>query len=193
MYHAFLLTQPCPATPTSLPPSTTAPNPAALPPARLRNASVSGEQLGCCGIRLLPVCESILCSSIHFQFSSSSSGHCSLNLFPPSPALIAPKPLLLLPCACWPEIVRFVLPPPVLFHHLVLAANALRSESDAESEPVVISSLVIKLSTPSRIVETSQAGLKLFGWKSLMLRHSLSEQRNLPLGVCIRIAGGANG
>ena len=60
-------------------------------------------------------------------------------------------------------------------------------------EPVVISSLVIKLNTPNRIVDTSQAGLKDFGWKSLILRHSRSLHLNLPDGVCILIAGGAKG
>lgn len=44
-----------------------------------------------------------------------------------------------------------------------------------------------------RMVETSQAGLKDFGWKSLMLRQSRVEGWNRPLGVCMRMAGGANG
>lgn len=86
-----------------------------------------------------------------------------------------------------------MLPPPVLFHHFVLAARVRRSESVALREPVVISSLVMKDITPSRIVETDQAGLKDFGWKSLMLRQRRSEQRKRPLGVCMRIAGGLKG
>jgi hypothetical protein len=84
-------------------------------------------------------------------------------------------------------------PPPVEFHHRERAANSLRSLSEALTLPVVISSLVMKLKRPIKIVETSHAGLKDFGWKSLMLRHSLVEGWNLPLGVCIRIAGGAKG
>jgi hypothetical protein len=58
---------------------------------------------------------------------------------------------------------------------------------------VVISSLVMNDSSPIRIVETSHAGLKDFGWKSLMLKQSRVDGWKRPLGVCIRMAGGANG
>ena len=51
----------------------------------------------------------------------------------------------------------------------------------------------MKLNTPNKIVLTSHAGLKLLGWKSLMLRHKRSEHLKRPLGVCMRIAGGAKG
>lgn len=142
---------------------------------------------------MLPVAGSILFCSIHFQFSSSSSGHSSLNFFPPSPALIAPKPRALLPVEVMPGMVRDEEPPPVLFHHLVLAANTARSAGVADKEPVVISSLVMKLCRPSKMVLTSQAGLKLLGWKSLMLRQRRVEGWKRPLGVCMRIAGGAKG
>lgn len=59
--------------------------------------------------------------------------------------------------------------------------------------PAVISSLFINDMSPIKIVETDQAGLNDFGWKSLMLKHNLVEGWNRPLGVCIRIAGGAKG
>ena len=86
-----------------------------------------------------------------------------------------------------------MLPPPVEFHQRVRAANAFLSAAEALIEPVVISSLVMKDSTPSRIVLTSHAGLKLLGWKSDMLRQSLSEHLKRPEGVCMRMAGGAKG
>lgn len=44
-----------------------------------------------------------------------------------------------------------------------------------------------------RIVETSQAGLNDLGWKSLMLRQRRVEGWKRPEGVCMRMAGGANG
>lgn len=44
-----------------------------------------------------------------------------------------------------------------------------------------------------RMVETSHAGLNDFGWKSDIDRHSRVDGWNRPEGVCIRIAGGANG
>lgn len=84
-------------------------------------------------------------------------------------------------------------PPPVEFHHRVRPAAHFRSASVAPTLPVVISSLVMKERRPIRIVETSHAGLKDFGWKSLMLRHSRVEGWKRPDGVCIRIAGGAKG
>jgi PAS domain-containing protein len=59
--------------------------------------------------------------------------------------------------------------------------------------PVVISSLVIKLNSPMRIVDTSQAGLKLLGWKSEIERHNLVEVWKRPEGVIMRMAGGLNG
>jgi hypothetical protein len=46
---------------------------------------------------------------------------------------------------------------------------------------------------PIKMVETSHAGLKDFGWKSDMERQSLVDGWNRPDGVCMRIAGGANG
>jgi hypothetical protein len=70
---------------------------------------------------------------------------------------------------------------------------ALRSTSGAENAPVAISSLVMNESNPMRIVETSQAGLKLFGWKSEMVRQRRVEGWKRPEGVIIRIAGGAKG
>jgi hypothetical protein len=56
-----------------------------------------------------------------------------------------------------------LLPPPVLFHHRVRWAKSFRSASDALTLPVVISSLVIKLNKPVKMVLTSHAGLKLLG------------------------------
>lgn len=44
-----------------------------------------------------------------------------------------------------------------------------------------------------RMVDTSHAGLKDLGWKSLILRHRRVDGWNRPLGVCMRIAGGAKG
>ena len=84
-------------------------------------------------------------------------------------------------------------PPPVLFHQRVRWANSLRSCSLARTLPVVISSLVMKLSRPVRMVLTSHAGLKLLGWKSEMLRHRRVLGWKRPEGVCMRIAGGAKG
>lgn len=84
-------------------------------------------------------------------------------------------------------------PPPVEFHQRVRPAVHLRSASVAATEPVVISSEVMKERSPMRIVETSQAGLKDLGWKSEMDRHSRVEDWNRPDGVCMRIAGGAKG
>jgi hypothetical protein len=84
-------------------------------------------------------------------------------------------------------------PPPVEFHHRDRAASTLRSPSDALTLPVVISSLVMNERSPIRIVETSHAGLKDLGWKSLMLRQRRVDGWNRPLGVCMRIAGGAKG
>jgi len=43
------------------------------------------------------------------------------------------------------------------------------------------------------MVLTSQAGLKLLGWKSEIERQSRVEGWKRPEGVCIRIAGGAKG
>ena len=79
------------------------------------------------------------------------------------------------------------------FHHRLRAAYHLRSMSVPFMLPVVMSLLVMKDIRPMRIVETDHAGLKLLGWKSLMLRHRRVLGWNLPLGVCMRIAGGANG
>lgn len=81
----------------------------------------------------------------------------------------------------------------MLFHHLDLAAAHLRSASVPATDPVVISSDVIKDKRPIRIVLTSQAGLNDFGWKSEMERHRRVEGWNRPEGVCMRIAGGAKG
>ena len=135
-----------------------------------------------------PVAESMFFSFIHLRFSSSTSGHSCLNFAPPSPALMLPA--CDAPVFAEPDV--FV-PPPVLFHHLVRCANSFRSASDALTLPVVISSLVIKLSRPFKIVLTSHAGLKLLGWKSEMLRQSRLLGWKRPEGVCMRIAGGAKG
>lgn len=182
-----------PASRATWPPSITAPSPGALAFGRLRSALVSGEhfvteELGS-GISC-PVFVSMRFSLIHCQFSWSSSGHSLRNLRPPSPAFT-----LLIPLAVGvtPGVALMWEPPPVEFHHLERAANTLRSASEALTLPVVISSLVMKDSSPIKMVETSQAGLKDLGWKSLMLRHSRDDGWNRPLGVCIRIAGGANG
>lgn len=43
------------------------------------------------------------------------------------------------------------------------------------------------------MVETSHAGLKDLGWKSLMLRQRRVDGWKRPEGVCMRIAGGAKG
>lgn len=63
----------------------------------------------------------------------------------------------------------------------------------ADTEPVVISSDVMKERSPIRIVETSQAGLKDLGWKSEIERHRRVEGWKRPEGVCMRIEGGAKG
>ena len=159
-----LLTQLCPAFLAACPPSTTAPKPAALPPGLLRNAAASGEQvldtIALGSGAMFPVAGSTRFSFIHLQFSASNSGHSALNFTPPSPALIAPIPFVL---AFTPGTALLLVPPPVLFHHLVLAAAHLRSASEAWTLPVVISSLVMKDIRPIRMVETSQAGLKDLG------------------------------
>lgn len=137
-----------------------------------------------------PVVESIRLSFIHFQFSWSNSGHSLRNFNPPSPALTLLMPLVegVTPGVAWTWD-----PPPVAFHHRERAASTRRSGSDALTLPVVISSLVMKDSNPIKIVDTSHAGLNDFGWKSLILRHRRVDGWNRPLGVCMRIAGGANG
>lgn len=81
----------------------------------------------------------------------------------------------------------------MLFHQRVLAAAHLLSESVACTEPVVISSLVIKDMSPMRMVETSQAGLKDLGWKSDIERQRRVDGWKRPEGVCMRMAGGAKG
>ena len=130
------------------------------------------------------------CSFIQAQFSWSNSGHSVRNFNPPSPALT-----LLIPLAVrvTPGVALRCEPPPVEFHHRDRTANTRRSASDALTLPVVISSLVMKDNSPIRMVETSQAGLKDLGWKSLMLRQRRVEGWNRPLGVCMRMAGGAKG
>ena len=65
-----------------------------------------------------------------------------------------------------PVEVLVAVPPPVEFHHRLRSANAFRCACVPETEPVVISSLVMNDNKPMRIVETSQAGLKDLGWKS---------------------------
>lgn len=84
-------------------------------------------------------------------------------------------------------------PPPVEFHHRDREARNFFSVALVDTEPVVISSLVIKESRPMRMVDTSQAGLKDLGWKSDIERQSRVDGWNRPDGVCIRMAGGANG
>ena len=119
-----------------------------------------------------PVAASTRFSFIHFQFSSSNSGHSVRNFSPPSPALTFPIPFTV---AETPGTDFARDPPPVEFHHLDRAANSLRSASEALTLPVVISSLVINDISPMRIVDTSHAGLNDFGWKSLILRQSRVE------------------
>lgn len=131
-----------------------------------------------------PVAASILFFLIHSQFSASTSSHSERNLAPPSPALTLPF-VAKFPFACEP--------PPVEFHHRDREARNFRSALDVETEPVVISSLVMNDKRPIKMVETSHAGLKDFGWKSDMERQSLVDGWNRPDGVCMRIAGGANG
>lgn len=84
-------------------------------------------------------------------------------------------------------------PPPVEFHHLDLAASNLLSDSVAPMLPVVISSLVMNDIKPISIVDTDHAGLKDLGWKSLILRQRRVDGWKRPLGVCMRMAGGAKG
>ena len=81
----------------------------------------------------------------------------------------------------------------MLLCHLDLAACHLRSFAVADTLPAVISSLFMNDMRPINIVETDQAGLKLFGWKSEILRHNLVLVWKRPLGVCMRMAGGAKG
>ena len=76
---------------------------------------------------------------------------------------------------------------------IVVDPRFTRSASVAETDPVVISSDVIKERRPMRMVDTSHAGLKDRGWKSEMDRHNRLDGWNRPEGVCMRIAGGANG
>jgi hypothetical protein len=170
----------------------TVPSPDPLPLGRRRSALVSGEHFGGAfgSGRICPVFVSMRLSFIHFQFSSSSSGHSVRNLTPPSPALTLLMPLEV---RVTPGVELTCDPPPVEFHHLERAARTLRSASDALMLPVVISSLVMNDSSPMMIVDTSQAGLNDLGWKSLMLRHSRVDGWKRPLGVCMRMAGGAKG
>jgi hypothetical protein len=83
--------------------------------------------------------------------------------------------------------------PPVEFHQREREASQRRSCSVALMLPVVISSLVMKDSRPTRMVEMPHAGLNDLGWKSLMLRHRRVDGWKRPLGVCMRMAGGAYG
>jgi hypothetical protein len=186
--NLFLLIHPLLSSPTARPPSTTAPAIGWLP-LGLRSAMPGAhawlEPAGTAGSVTFPVAGSILFSFIHFQFSRSSSGHSLLNFAPPSPALIFPF--------CTPLPLSVHDPPPVLFHQRVRAVAHLRSASVALIEPVVISSLVMKLRRPIRMVDTSHAGLKLFGWKSEIERQSRVDGWKRPEGVCMRMAGGAKG
>jgi len=169
----FLHTQPCPASRAAWPPCTTAPTPAVLPPSILRNVFVSGEQLmgsPSSSGSIRPVTGSMRCCAIQSQFSLSSSGHSALNLTPPSPALMFPTPLVV---GWTPGTGLEADPPPVEFHHLDLAEYHLRSAVVPLMLPAVISSLFINDMSPIKMVDTDQAGLNDFGWKSLMLRHSL--------------------
>lgn len=162
-------TQLCPACVAAWPPPTTVPSPTPEPPGPRRRAATSlehdvrEEEVGSGSGSRLPVVGSTRLVFIHAQFSASNSGHSALNLTPPSPALTAPTPLAL---GFTPAASLSKLPPPVLFHQRVLAAAHLLSVSVACTEPVVISSLVIKDMSPMRMVETSQAGLNDLGWKS---------------------------
>ena len=84
----------------------------------------------------------------------------------------------------------------------------MRCEGVAVMDPVVISSDVINESTPVSIDDTCHDGFQVVGWKSDMEKQSRVLQTNrpigsqflhhplwilLPLGVVMRIAGGANG
>lgn len=86
-----------------------------------------------------------------------------------------------------------LLPPPVEFHQRDRAACHRRSAGVDDNEPAVISSPFMKESRPIRIVDTLQAGLKDFGWKSEMERQRRVDGWKRPDGVCIRIDGGAKG
>lgn len=117
IHTLFLRNQLSPASLALCPPSTTTPNPVALPPPGLRRrAFVSGEQALLLLLLLLllplplllfsaskaslgsgnicPVAGSTRLSCIHLQFSWSSSGHSARNFFPPSPALMFAIPLI---------------------------------------------------------------------------------------------------
>ena len=130
--NLFLLIQLWPASRAAWPPSTTAPKPAPLPPSLLLSAAVSGEhalEAGAFGSgTVFPVAGSIRLDFIHFQFSSSNSGHSALNLTPPSPALTAPMPFVV---AVTPGTDLALVPPPVEFHQRVLPAAHFRSASVA--------------------------------------------------------------
>ena len=99
IHTLFLRNQLSPASLALCPPSTTTPNPVALPPPGLRRrAFVSGEQALLLPLLLFsankaslgsgnicPVARSTRLSFIHFQFSWSSSGHSCLLYTSPSP------------------------------------------------------------------------------------------------------------
>lgn len=176
-----LATHPRPASLAALPAS---PNPA-VPPGPLLKAATSGEhcpaepapspsKLG----NTCPVAASTRFLLIHSQFSASNSGHSARNFTPPSPAFTAPTPFTV---AMLPFTALMELPPPVVFHHLERAASQRRSDSGRESEPVVISSEVMKDIRPMRMVLTSQAGLKDLGWKSEMERQRRVEGWKRPV------------
>lgn len=84
-------------------------------------------------------------------------------------------------------------PPPVLFHHFDLAACHFRSIVEEDKDPAVISSEFMNDINPIKIVLTDHAGLKDLGWKSEIDRQRRVEVWKRPLGVCIRMAGGAKG
>ena len=101
-----------------------------------------------------------------------------------------PTPFVVL---CTPGMGFDALPPPVLFHHLDRAAYHFLSASVPDMLPVVISAEFMNDINPISIVLTLHAGLKDFGWKSEMLRQRRVEGWKRPLGVCMRIDGGAKG
>lgn len=79
------------------------------------------------------------------------------------------------------------------FHLCDRAAYALRVSVVAVTAPVVISSLVMRLSIPTKMLEMDHAGFQLPGWKLEKLVQMASFSLKRPLGVCILMVGGAKG
>jgi len=79
------------------------------------------------------------------------------------------------------------------FQEWLLRAQARLSESVVFTDPVVISSDIMKDSKPVNIVATLHAGFQEAGWKSDIEKQIFLSGAKRPEGVSILMPGGLNG